>query len=172
MELNLKYESLLKSNNLTIDDLPEDSQTGIQGIKDVVGAIKMRTGRGKPVSDKIMKKLAVLDKWVCQEIRDFVNDKDTNGEIPINPDEIVDEIKNDGSGQNEPDKTGLKIDEELQALFDTGKTQLTIEELRESAKTAHKVIFDNYEDGEENGLRTSKFSLIETSDEVFELKKR
>jgi hypothetical protein len=47
-----------------------------------------------------------------------------------------------------------------------------LDELRASAPKAYKEIWDSYETGEENGIVTSHYSLIENDDEIFILKRK
>jgi|LakMenEpi03Aug12_release.lakeMendotaPanAssembly.Ray.scaffolds.fasta_scaffold5214684_1 hypothetical protein len=57
---------------------------------------------------------------------------------------------------------GLKIDKELESLFQSGKYEYTVEELESSAPEAYEVLYDCCEEeDEQNGLETSNYKLIE-----------
>jgi hypothetical protein len=56
-------------------------------------------------------------------------------------------------------------------MFAYNQTSLTIEELSKVAPTTYNLLFDTYTDGEENGVVTSKFSLIENN-KIFTLIKK
>lgn len=176
--MELQYQKVLKENNLNISDLPEDAQTGISEINGVLRAFNMLEKKGKNPTAKALKKLKAMDKWVTYEIYDFLHDTDKNDdEIPFDADDVKDDLneaKNDNGDQNtnniDVDPIGLKIDAELEQLYASGKTIFSIEELGNRAKETYNVLFDSYEDGEENGIVTSRFSLIEGSDKQFTLK--
>jgi predicted fused transcriptional regulator/phosphomethylpyrimidine kinase len=67
---------------------------------------------------------------------------------------------------NEVDELGLQVEEELSQMFETEQKEWDIEEIRKVAKKTYDLIFDNYEDGQENGVETSNFSLLEKEDET------
>lgn len=75
---------------------------------------------------------------------------------------------------NEVDELGLQIEDELNEMYLTGQKMWDIEEIRKVAKRTYDLIFDNYEDEEENGVETSNFSLLEVADEemVYKLTKK
>lgn len=83
-------------------------------------------------------------------------------------------------GTNNPDdkkkseeeiKAG-KIDKELEVLYNAGKTKLTLDELKSSAKTAYDVTFDTYSAEGPNGVETTYYDLTETEKEIFTLTKK
>jgi hypothetical protein len=73
---------------------------------------------------------------------------------------------------NVNDPKGFAIDNELKVAHESGKHKITLEELKTVAPTAHKVIFDGYDESGDNGVETSHFLLIETEEEVFTLTKK
>jgi len=176
--MELLYKKELAKHNLKVSDLPEDAQTGIDQINDVLKAFNMNERRGKKPTDKALKKLKAMDKWVTYEIYDFLHDTDKNDdEIPFDAEDVKDDLsggKNDNGNNddngNGVDPIGLKIDSELEQLYASGKKVYSIEELGDRARETYNVLFDSYEDGEENGIVTSRFSLIEESDKQFTLK--
>lgn len=75
---------------------------------------------------------------------------------------------------NEVDELGLQIEDELTQMYETGEKEWDIEDIRKIAKKTYDLIFDNYDDDEENGVETSSFSLLEKDGEemVFILRKK
>ena len=75
---------------------------------------------------------------------------------------------------NEVDELGLQIESELNEMYDTGQVEWDIEDIRKVGKRTYDLIFDNYEDDEENGVETSHFSLLEKEDDemVYKLIKK
>ena len=191
MEFELKYLEAMEEHNLKVSELPEDAQIGITNINDVMKSIKMFEAKGKPISEKTIKKVKAMDKWVYYEILDLVNDTDENdGELPHDSEEIVEELEEVANKKgakpvdekaevvvaevvaNPNDSKGLQIDEDLDLAHTNGKKEITFEELKSISKTAYNVIFDNYDNSGDNGVETSKFTLIETDENVFTLTKK
>jgi hypothetical protein len=170
--MDLKYKKVMEENGLTYADLPEDAQTGIESINEVLKAFRMNEKNGKSPTPKSLKKLAAMDKWVVYEIYDYLHDTDNNDDdIPFEADDV---LEGDENINNEPkvDLVGLKIDEELASLNEQGVTTISVDDLKRQAPTTYKTIWDNYEDEVENGVETSHFSLIEQGNtKVFTLKK-
>lgn len=183
--MDLIYKKELQKHGLSVSDLPEDAQTGIEQINDVLKALRMLEQKGKKPTAKSLKKLKAMDKWVYYEILDYLHDSDDNeDEIPHDADEIIDEIdtgnakpsnnvNNDEDEEDEDaDPIGVQIDVELSALYATGKTVYTIDELQAQADETYGILFSIYEDGAENGIVTSTYSLMEQKDKTFKLKKK
>jgi hypothetical protein len=179
--MELQYKKALEKNNLNVSNLPEDAQTGIAEINNVLKAFNMLQRKGQKPTEKAMKKLRAMDKWVYYEILDYLHDTDKNDDdIPFDADDVKDDLQNgssDGYALNddlkdniEPDAQGLKIEAELDGLYQSGKTVYSIEELGEKARETYNVLFDLYEDGNDNGIVTSKYSLLENKDKTFKLK--
>jgi hypothetical protein len=179
--MELQYKKALEKNNLNISDLPEDAQTGISEINNVLRAFNMLEKKGGKPTAKSLKKLKAMDKWVYYEILDYLHDTDKNDDdIPFDADDVKDDLQNgsnDDSTSNddvkdniEPDSVGIKIEAELDGLYQSGKTVYSIEELGSKARETYNVLFDLYEDGEENGIVTTKYSLLEDKDKTYKLK--
>ena len=178
--MEFKYKKLMEENDLALNQIPEDAKTGIDEINKVLRGITMRERAGKKVLPGTLKKLATMDKWVTYEILDYLHDTDKNDDdMPINADDVLKDLNKDDTPPTpttqpidlQPvDQLGLKIDQELDNFFQSGKTSFTIDEIRSSAKNTYKEIWDNYEEGEENGIITSKYSLLEGDDKTFNLK--
>ena len=176
--MNYKYKELMEKNDLTLSELPEDAKTGIDEIQSVERAFKMLEKSGKTPSAKALKKLATLDKWVQYEILDYLHETDKNDdEMPFEAEDIIEdlsegkEVKKEDSGQHiEVDPVGISIEQELEALYNTGQKSYTVDELADKTNKTYDVLFDNYDDDEENGIVTTKYSLIEGKDGSFTLK--
>lgn len=173
--MEYKYKKALEEYDLSVSELPEDAQEGIDQITQIEKAINMQRKKGNDrISDKTMRKIKALDKWVYYEILDHLNDTDKNDdEMPTDADEIKSELNKDNKTQEPVDPRGVKIDEEFTALYSAKKTKLSPEELESSAPTAYDVLFETYNDEDsENGIETSYFRLIETSEDEFTLTKK
>jgi hypothetical protein len=176
--MELQYKKELEKHNLSVSDLPEDAQTGIEQINDVLRAFNMLEKKGKNPTAKALKKLKAMDKWVTYEIYDYLQDTDENDdEIPFDADDVKDDLQTSSNGNEQNngvnvDPVGLQIDAELEQLYASGKTVYSIEELGEKASETYNILFDAYKEGDENGIVTSRFSLIEGKDKLFTLKKK
>jgi len=180
--MELQYKKALEKNNLNISDLPEDAQTGISEINSVLRAFNMLEKKGGKPTAKSLKKLKAMDKWVYYEILDYLHDTDKNDDdIPFDADDVKDDLTNDSNDNSkstddvnddniEPDALGIKIEAELDGLYQSGKTVYSIEELGDKATETYNVLFDLYQDGEENGIVTTKYSLLEDKDKTYKLK--
>lgn len=171
--MELQYEKAMKANGLSYRDLPEDAQTGVDQIKDVLKGFALAERRGLEPSAKALKKLKAMDKWVHYEILDYLHDTDKNDDdIPFEADEVIDELE---SGEKAPEKVeadpvGVQVEAELEALYKSGKRTFHIDEIKSSAPMTYDIIWAEYEDDEENGVKTSKYSAVETQDGNFNLK--
>jgi hypothetical protein len=179
MNIELQYKKALEANKLKESQLPEDAQIGISVITDSLKAVNMLEKKGRKISDKAIKKIKAMDKWVYYEILDMVHDTDNNDskDMPYDEEEIIDDLKDDSeivdkpiTNTNQSDAQGIEI--ELKSLYDNGKKQLSLNDLKNSAKKVYNLIFDTYESGEENGVETSHYTLIETDKEIFTLNKK
>ncbi len=89
------YLTLMSEHKLTINDLPEGAQTGIDSIKNIELAISMATkkaaknGKGYEPSEKTKKKIFHFDKWVTNEIMDYLEEKNTNADAPAVSEEQI-----------------------------------------------------------------------------------
>ena len=181
--MELKYVKAMEENGLKLSDLPQDAQTGIAEITKVLKGFKLLETRGRKPTHVAMRKLSAMDKWVYYEILDYLHDTDKNDDdMPVDADDVLDSLKNDKSDgkkpnddaknddDNQPDALGLEIDAELDALYQTGKREFTIDEIKSKARKAYNEIWNSYEPGDENGIITSKYSFVENDKELFILK--
>jgi hypothetical protein len=176
--MEYKYKKALIEYKLSEKDLTEDAIVGISNIKEIERAMNMLTKKGLSPSQKTLKKLSAMDKWVYYEILDIVHDTNKNDdEIPFEADEVIDEIKNGNNGDkkevelSEEEKKGNQIEAELKKLMESNKFSYTIDELKNVAPITYEEIWDNYDDGEENGVGTKSFSIKEDSNNLFNVSK-
>ena len=174
--MEFKYKKLMEENGLTLNQLPEDAQTGVAEINKVLRAISMVEKKGGKISAGSLKKLTTMDKWVTYEILDYLHDTDNNDDdMPIDADDVIEDLNKDKpvnkpNDNNQVDQVGLRIEEELNRLFESGKTSYTIDEIRNKASRTYKELWESYEEDEKNGIVTTKYSLIEDKEYNFNLK--
>jgi len=182
--MELKYLEAMQQHGLDMSDLPEDAQIGIEQINGVLKAIKMLEKKGTEIPEKTYKKVSAMDKWVYYEILDLVHETDRNeDEIPYTEDDITQEIVNEAEEEDDEEaqddevevqqgnsELGSRIEADLKVIYESGKTRIHLDELKNLSKSAYNVIFDGYTTTGENGIITSKYSLLETDEYVFELK--
>jgi len=172
--MDLKYKKEMEKHGLSYAELPEDAQTGIDAINDVLKGFNMLEKKGQKPSAKAIKKLNAMDKWVYYEILDYLHDTDKNDDdIPFDAEDVLEDEEGKQNDNNEPkaDPIGLKIEEELASLHEQGVETISSDDLRNKARTTFKTIWDNYEEDGKNGVITSHYALVETSEQVFTLKK-
>lgn len=195
--MELQYKKALAEYGLKSNQLPEDARIGIDQIEQVLKSIKMNESRGKSVSEKTYKKVKAMDKWVYYEILEMMDENENEEEeIPYSADEVIEELEegveesdeeeddNDSEEEEEDDDEtdfneapsgdpikGQTIDADFKNAHDNGKTQITLEELKNVSKTAYNVIFENYDDSGDNGIVTTNYTLLETDEYVFTLEK-
>jgi hypothetical protein len=172
--MELMYLKALKENDLKVLSLPEDAQVGINEIRKVIAGFDMAERKGRKPTPNAVKKLKAMDKWVYYEILDFVHDTENNdNDIPSDADDVLDDLEPNPKEKTieiKADPIGLKIDNELDQLFSTGKKEYTIDDIKRLARTAYREIWDAYETDETNGIETSKYSFVENENELFILK--
>jgi hypothetical protein len=178
--MEFQYQNELNKNGLKYADLPEDAQTGIDQLKDISKALNMLEKAGKKPTAKTLKKIKAMDKWICYEIIDHVNETETNDdEIPHDDDEVLEEleeqVKEDMESHSEEiarNSKGAQVEAEIAALYEDKVTTIDIEKLKSVAPTCYNILFDTYDPEEENGLQTTNYSLIEgKDDDMFHVKK-
>lgn len=169
------YEKLMQEHDLKKADLPKDAQIGIKSIKQIENAIKMTEARGQNVSQAVKDKLRANDKWVTGEILAFLDDDETEEELPHEPEEVIEEIEEDDETEElAPEQhLGYDIDEELHKLYEQGEQSWNLDKVKKVAPKTYKHIFETYEQGGENGVVTSNYAFIESENEmVFNLQKK
>lgn len=174
------YKKAMLEYDLSIDELPADAKIGIETINDILKSQRMLEKVGKSLTNKALAKLKTQDKWVYFEILDYVNDTDNNDDEAPNLEDVEEEIENKLNDTEEeeeemedeaPSEQGLKIEQEFETMFENGNTSCTIEEVRNFAPNTYNLLFDTYSEGGENGVVTSKFSLMEKNKKFILTKK-
>ena len=168
----------MKEEGLELSDLPKDAQTCIKEIKKAERGVAMQRGKGREPSEAVTNKLSMLDKQATREILEHLDNDNSNTDANDN------ESDNDNTSQSTAntndaekkedvviDTKGYAIEKELAQLYNDGVKEITIDDIQKKAQTCYSVIFDSYEDGQENGVETSRYKLAETSNEVFVLSK-
>jgi hypothetical protein len=168
------YQKLMEEYGLSYNDLPEDAKHGIEAIRNIEKAINMAEKNGKTVSSKTMAKIKANDKWVVQEIVDYVEDDDDNEDkMPYNEDEVIDEIKGKEQKLTEEQKYALEIENELARMHQVGKKQWEGQEIEQFSEVVFDAVFETYHQNDsENGIETTRYSLIESEPQIFTLKKK
>ena len=185
--MELKYVKELEKYGLKVKDLTEDGKTGVREINKSLDFIKMGEAKGKTPSADVLAKIKTIDKWVCYEIYDMVEDTDENDdELPYDSKEIIEDLEEEYSEDDDLEKDeqpqnikqvvktnadGNRINAELIELGKSGKNEYTIAEIKSSSPTTYKAIFDVYEKGEQNGVQTNTYSLIEFEEQKYKLTK-
>lgn len=178
--MELAYIETMKEHNLTYNELPDDAKIGIDQINDILKSKRMLEKVGKSLTSKALNKIKAHDRWVQYDILDFVHDTDNNTDKAPSLEDVQDEIDeklNDDDDMDDEENTqddattqkGLRIESELENMYANGNLSSTIEEIKRLAPTTYNHLFETYEDGEENGVVTTRFSLIERN-KKFELK--
>jgi len=164
------YEKLMSEYDLSYSELPEDAKLGIETIKNIEKAVNMAEKKGKKISSQTVAKIKANDKWVVREILDYVEDEDKNSDdMPYEDDEIIEEIDD----SNDPNKQlGFSIEAELEKMFSSGKKQFELSEVKSIAPNTYKVLFDNFDEEDDNGVETNRYRLIETDTEIFTISKK
>jgi len=169
--MELKYKQALEEHDLSISELPEDAKIGITNINDVLKGISMLEKKGKQPTQQTYNKLRAMDKWVYYEILDYLNDTDKNEEeIPFESDDVIEEFEKDEKPK--VDNRGFLVEADLEKMYQTGKKEWAIDEIKSASNLIFDIVFDNFDDDEENGVETNKYKLIETDDEIFTLTKK
>jgi hypothetical protein len=191
--MELQYVTELEKRGLKVKDLPEDARTGIKEINKALSFIKMGEAKGKKTSPDAIKKIKAMDKWVLYEIYDLASGENENeDEIPYESDDIKDDLddnKVDSDNEDEEEATetteeknkvvnnttlnsdGHVIESELAAMHKSGKQDWTIDEIRNSAKSTYNAIFEIYNEDEQNGVKTTNYSLLEVEKQKYKLTK-
>ena len=178
--MEFKYKEEMQKNGLTINDLPEDAQTGIEQLNDVARGLNMLEKSGKKPTAKTLRKIKAMDKWITYEIYDHVNETDNNSDDMPFEDEIIDDLKSEINENGEVksveapiDSLPLQVEAELKAMHDVGINSIDIDDLQTKSPKCYKILFDTYDPDEDNGIETSLYSIIESkSDDKFHIKKK
>ncbi len=195
-EHNLEVSTLPEEVKNAIAYL-QDVEKGINALKARLKKINKEYKQSPSVSAKIKQ----LDTWAIRGINEFLEGDVIKGDAPTDDDEILKMANKDNpipavtppattppatpkpkvpekkpetppAAAPAPVVTPHEIDLELLELHKTKVEVLTLEELKSKAPKSYSLIFDAYKAGEENGLETSNFSLVETESNNFKLLKK
>jgi len=176
--MQLGYEKLLRSYNIEVTDLDEDVQIGIKQLEDLKAKILSKRRIGQDVTPESMKKIKFLDSSIIREILDYIDDNDLeeeDEEESISKNKFKEDEEEDKEEDEEEDEEefqeaynndmslGNTLDLEFQDLLKSGQSEFALDYFRSNAPTVYDVIFENYDNSEENGIETSNYTLIETS---------
>lgn len=177
MAQELAYEKLMAREGITLEELPTEAKVGIKGIKKIVNAINMTRQRGQKPTAETLEKLKTNDTWIVREILYYMEDKESDqGEMPNDPNEVINDMQKNQVSPEEQAKynEGLSYESEMEGLTKSGKNTFTSDELRSSAPKCYKVILSSYDEGQPNGISTSRYALIEdqSNPQNFNLKRK
>lgn len=174
--MEYQYKKALAKYGLQESDLNEDAKAGIAQLNSIARTIAANEAIGKKISVATEKKIKALDKWIVYEIVDQAEDTDENDDEPeFSPEEIQAKLDAELAAENTAalDK-GAKIENELAQLHASGADlkNIPLDQIQTSCPTAYDVIFNNYDDDGDNGVETTRYSLIETAEQIFTLTKK
>ncbi len=168
--MDLNYKKLLAEYEINENELSGDAVLAIRRIKKSELGISLIEKKGVKVRRDTLEDIRLLDKWVCGEIIDYINDKNDNAdEAPIDPKKLEKEVDEQVSlvtkKKTQDNEIGKVVEKELENLKNKGVSSISIDELKSSAKESYSIVFDTYQQGEINGIKTNKYSLIEKKDD-------
>jgi hypothetical protein len=192
--MKLGYEKLMEENNIEEKDLSKDLIVVIREVKQLKSIIQSKRNIGQTPTPETMSKLRFKDKWIVNELLDYIEDSDddddedsddtdqdtdqnladdSDDDDSDDDDDDDDDDDSDDDDNDEIEADGVLIDSELIALLNSGKSTITFTDLKNLAPETEKLIFQNYEPNSENGIITTNFSLIETAQnsEIFKISK-
>ena len=88
-----------------------------------------------------------------------------------NVEKNVEKNKDDNDKDIRESSLGFQVEKELKELFESKQLNLTIDELKSKAPKSYNVIFENYNDKEDNGVQTSHYRAIETTKNNYRIDK-
>lgn len=145
--MNLVHEDYIDENNIDESKLPKEIKTKIATINNKLDEFEtIEIDEGNKMYDEIM----LLSE-------DIKNDLEKSKKV-------------EDPKPSETDELGVQIDLELDKLFKSEKTSLTIDQIKSTSPKTYDSIFEEYNEGGENGVITSNYSLIENGEQVYLLK--
>lgn len=182
--MELQYVKLMEANNLDESGLSDKAKIGVKEIKKALQGASLAERNGRTVSKSVLDKIEMLDENITAIIeRDLAAKTDAKAKSDAEAkakaeaeakakEEAEKSKKNDNvEDVKAADPKGVKIDQDLAEALKNGKNKVSLAELKSISKTAYDIIFDSYEDGGQNGVETSHYSVIETEKEVFTISK-
>lgn len=186
--MELQYVKLMEANNLDESGLSDKAKVGVKELKKALAGVALSERNGRTVSKSVVDKIEMLDENIVSLIeRDLAAKNDAKAKADADAKAKADaeaaKAKEDAEKAKSTQKTdnveevkaadpkGVKIDQDLAEALKNGKNKVSLAELKSISKTAYDIIFDSYEDGGQNGVETSHYSVIETEKEVFTISK-
>jgi hypothetical protein len=171
--MQLGFEKLLSSYEIDITDLDDDVQTGIKQLETLKKSVESKRRIGQEITPETLKKIKFLDSSIIREILDYIEENDLeegneeeeehNDDFSEDDNDNEEEEEESDENENEYDMNlGDLLDQEFTAMKKSGKTEFSMDYLRSNSPNIFQVIWDNYDDGEENGIQTSNFTFTET----------
>lgn len=175
--MQLGFEKLMSSYDISINDLDEDVQTGIKQLETLKKSVESKRRIGQEITTETLKKIKFLDSSIIREILDYIEENDLEEGNEEDEEDSNDNEFSDDNEENEEDSDeneeeddeneydmnlGDLLDQEFTAMKKSGKTEFSMDYLRSNSPNIYQVIWDNYDDGEENGIQTSNFTFTET----------
>jgi hypothetical protein len=160
------YEALMQEYNLKESDLTKKAKVAITAIKNIEKSLVRQKGKAnfKGMSDETKEKIEINDQYAVDEIEMMMDNDDDDSNTDNQKKEPVITL-------TEEEKKGNQIEAELKKLMESNKFSYTIDELKNVAPITYEEIWDNYDDGEENGVGTKSFSIKEDSNNLFNVSK-
>jgi hypothetical protein len=120
---------------------------------------------------------------INDDIVNGITDVITEREEKSNPPEVIapavekpktEEKKEEAPELTEQQKAALSIENDLAEMFASGKKDWDLDSIISASKAVYNILFDTYNESEENGIVTNKFSLMESkpSTKIFTLNKK
>lgn len=182
--MDLSYEALMTQEKVTFEELPKSIQTGIKALRQRIHMVGMREKQGKNITQGTIDKMEREDEILTKEILEYTKERENKSGAAAKDAEAKKKEaeekakleaeaaeKKKGEQQTDAQKKAEAIEKELEALHKTGKEEFPVQEIKSAAPNTYNVIFESYKKGEENGLQTSRFSLVEVKEETFKLSK-
>lgn len=171
-QLKYAYEKLMQEYEMQLADLNADAKLAIKLIKDTERGIALQESKGRKPSKDVLAKVKTLDKWICNEILDIYNDTDKNTPIAsVEPVVVEPVVKPEPKPVIEPSNIGEILDAELDLMYKSNQKDWLLDSIKGNFKAVYDIIFDNYEEKGQNGIKTTNFTLLETSEFTFTIKK-
>ena len=174
MSHKFKYTELIEQNSINFKKLPQEIASDIKKSINQMKIVNMRQGQQKDVSS-IMAKINALDEQICQKINKWI--EEGGNKEPLTEKEGAKKTPpatppaNSKTKESDDKEKGTAVNTEIEACFKSGKTELSVDELKSLMPACYQIIFDSYEPEGKNGIETPFYSLIETSKEKFTISK-
>ena len=102
----------------------------------------------------------------------------SHSELPEDAKLGIEAIKNIEKAVNMAEKSGKKINPQTMAKIKANDKWVVreildyVDEFKGVAPNTYKVLFDNFDEDDDNGVETNRYKLIETDEEIFTISKK